>query len=258
MEHELLFLGTCAADFSPRLRGDCRDRFDPDARRSSSALLDGRYLIDCGPHTPEALAIAGVNVGAVTDLFLTHTHADHFDPANIVSLAARTKNGLRLWVSEDAVLPEMKGVTVMRMEKYRGYAVNDMLTVTGLKANHEKSTAPQWLYFTVGDKKLLYALDGAWYVNETYYYLRNAGLDLLVADATVGDYDGDYRIAEHNSIPMLRLLLPSLRTFGILREGTKVFLSHLAPSLHRSHAETEKIAASFGALVARDGLRVTF
>lgn len=258
MEHELLFLGTCAADFSPRLRGDCRDRFDPDARRSSSALLDGRYLIDCGPHTPEALAIAGVNVGAVTDLFLTHTHADHFDPANIVSLAARTKNGLRLWVSEDAVLPEMKGVTVMRMEKFRGYAVNDMLTVTGLKANHEKSTAPQWLYFTVGDKKLLYALDGAWYVNETYYFLRNAGLDLLVADATVGDYDGDYRIAEHNSIPMLRLLLPSLRTFGIIREGTKVFLSHLAPSLHRSHAETEKIAASFGALVARDGLRVTF
>lgn len=258
MEHELLFLGTCAADFSPRLRGDCRDCFDPDARRSSSALLDGRYLIDCGPHTPEALAIAGVNVGAVTDLFLTHTHADHFDPANIVSLAARTKNGLRLWVSEDAVLPEMKGVTVMRMEKYRGYAVNDMLTVTGLKANHEKSTAPQWLYFTVGDRKLLYALDGAWYVNETYYYLRNAGLDLLVADATVGDYDGDYRIAEHNSIPMLRLLLPSLRTFGIIREGTKVFLSHLAPSLHRSHAETEKIAASFGALVARDGLRVTF
>ena len=258
MEHELLFLGTCAADFSPRLRGDCRDRFDPDARRSSSALLDGRYLIDCGPHTPDALAIAGADAKAVTDLFLTHTHADHFDPANIVSLAARTKNGLRLWVSEDAVLPEMKGVTVTRMEKFVPYAVTEGLTVTGLKANHDKNAAPQWLLFTVGNKKMLYALDGAWYVNETYYSLRNAGLDLLVADATVGDYDGDYRIAEHNSIPMLRLLLPSLRTFGVVGEETRVFLSHLAPSLHRSHTETETIAASFGALVARDGLRVTF
>lgn len=257
MEHELLFLGTCAADFSPRLKGDCRDRFDPDARRSSAALLDGRYLIDCGPHTPDALAIAEADAGAITDLFLTHTHSDHFDPANIEALAALTRDGLRLWASAEAQLPGMKGVTVMRMEKFTPYAVNGELTVTGLKANHEKTTAPQWLLFTLGEKKLLYALDGAWYVNETYYFLRNAGLDLLVADATVGDYDGDYRVAEHNSIPMLRLLLPSLRTFGVVKEETRVFLSHLAPSLHRPHSETEKIAASFGALVARDGLRVS-
>lgn len=258
MDHELLFLGTCAADFSPRLGGDCRDRFDPDVRRSSSALLDGRFLIDCGPHTLGALTIAGADAGAVTDLFLTHTHADHFDPANVEALAARTGHGLRLWVSGDAVLPEMKGVSVMRMEKFVPYAVTGGLTVTGLKANHDRNAAPQWLLFSLGEKKLLYALDGAWYVNETYYFLKNAGLDLLVADATVGDCNGDYRIAEHNSIPMLRLLLPSLRTFGVIGEGTKVFLSHLAPSLHRSHAGTEIIAASFGAFVASDGLRVSF
>ncbi len=257
--HVLRFLGTCAADFSPRLRTDLADRFDRDARRSSSALLDGRFLIDCGTHTPDSLRIAGIDPGTITDLFVTHTHADHFDPAHVRQLAAANRTGgLRLWISEDAVLPKTENVTVLRMEKYRPCPVAPGVTVTGLKANHDPKAAPQWLLFEIGSKKLLYALDGAWIENETYYYLKNAAADLIVADATVGDYEGDYRAAEHNSIPMLRVLLPSLRTFGVIGDRTRVCLSHIAPSLHRSHAELEMTAASLGALAAYDGMEIRF
>ena len=45
----VVFLGTCACDFSPRLQTDCKDRFDKDVRRSSSILIDGHILVDCGP-----------------------------------------------------------------------------------------------------------------------------------------------------------------------------------------------------------------
>ena len=60
---QFTFLGTCAADFSPRLTGDCKNRFDRDARRASCALINGRYLLDCGPHCPDSLRIAGIDPG---------------------------------------------------------------------------------------------------------------------------------------------------------------------------------------------------
>ena len=72
----------------------------------------------------------------------------------------------------------------------------------------------------------------------------------------MGDYEGDYRIGEHNSIGMLRVMLPSLRTVNIIDGHTKVYFSHLAPSLHKSHTETEQIAKELGASVAYDGLEV--
>ena len=80
------FLGTCAADFSPRLKGDCADRFDKDARRSSCALLEGHILIDCGIHTLDCLRIAGISYDSITDVLLTHLHADHFIAENVESL----------------------------------------------------------------------------------------------------------------------------------------------------------------------------
>ena len=48
---EVLFLGTCAFDYSMKLKREFVDKFDLNARRSSSMLFDGRYLIDCGDHT---------------------------------------------------------------------------------------------------------------------------------------------------------------------------------------------------------------
>jgi hypothetical protein len=77
-----------------------------------------------------------------------------------------------------------------------------------------------------------------------------------VLDGTVGDYEGDFRMAEHNSIPMIRLMLPSMKTKEIVTEKTKVYISHLAPRLHKSHAETVEIVKNDGICVAYDGLTV--
>ena len=105
-------------------------------------------------------------------------------------------------------------------------------------------------------KKLFYGCDGAWMMTATFNYLCNSGLDMMVLDGTVGDYEGDFRMAEHNSIPMIRLMLPSLKTKEIVTEKTKVYISHLAPRLHKSHAETVEIVKNDGICVAYDGLTV--
>lgn len=253
---EVLFLGTCACDFSAKLKDEFLDSFDFDARRSSSVLLNGNYLIDCGVHTLQSLKIANVDISKITDVFITHLHSDHFDVGNITAIAGSKTNKLRLWVREDTVLPKMQNVKIMRMKKHIRYKVNNGFYVTGLLANHDENVFPQHFLFEQDGKKLFYALDGAWLLHETYYFLKNSRLDMLVLDATIGDYTGDYRIAEHNSIPMIRLMLPSLKEWGTIAENTLIYLSHIAPSLHKSHKEIEKSVQSDGVKVAYDGLKV--
>ena len=251
---EILFLGTCACDFSKRLEEDLRFEFDKDVRRSSAMLIDNRFLVDLGPHTVNALKTAKIDPCAITDLFITHTHRDHYDPSGINELARLTSSKLRVWASEEADLHALSGVEIIQMKKLTEYTPDVGISVTGLYANHDPNTSPQHLYFCINGKKVFYGCDGAWLLNRTYYFLKDKKLDLCVLDCTTGDYEGDFRMGEHNSIPMLRVMLPSLRTFNVITPDTKVYFSHLAPSLHASHADTERIAAEIGASVAYDGL----
>ena len=255
-DFELIFLGTCAADFSKKLQDECRDCFDKDARRSSAMLINGRFLLDCGVHTLESLRIQGVDPREITDVFITHLHGDHFRADHIEELARDREEPLRLWVHRDAPIGEIANVTLVRMEPLVTYDVDRTLSITGLPANHAPEAFPQHFLFQIGEKKVFYGCDGAWFLYPTYRFLRKQKLSLAVLDCTVGDYGGDFRFAEHNSIPMIRLMLPSLRAVSIIDENTQIFLSHLAPSLHKSHAETVEIAREFGAQVAYDGLRV--
>ncbi|MBE6931142.1 MAG: MBL fold metallo-hydrolase [Ruminococcaceae bacterium] len=261
MSTKLTFLGTGAADFSPRLKDECATCFDPDARRSSSALLAGCYLIDCGVHTLQALSLAGIDPADVTDVFITHLHSDHFQPNSIRALASyERKSPLRVWVRSDAKLPDLGSAAVMRLSLYEPAVVADGVKITAVEANHDQAYYPQHLLFELDGKKILYACDGAWFINAAYNYLRsldNPALALYVVDATCGDYAGDYRLGEHNSIPMIRQIAASLRTVGMINDETKVYLSHIAPTLHKMpHAEIEARVKDDGLFVARDGLTI--
>ena len=258
MSIKFQFLGTCAADFSPKLKTDFVDCFDKNARRSASALLEGRYLIDCGVHTVDSLRIAGIPLENITDIFFTHLHGDHFKAENVAKIAAAKSEPLRIWISNEAKLPKIENTTVLRMPKCARAEVTEGMLVTGLYANHDETCAPQHLLFEIDGKRILYATDGAWVVNASYNYLRQQtpNLDALILDCTCGDYEGEWRIGEHNTIPMIRLMLPSFRKVRIINDETKVYITHLAPSLHKSHDETVEIMAEMGAGVAYDGLEL--
>lgn len=251
------FLGTSACDFSPRLETDCKNKFDKDARRSSCGLLNGQYLVDCGLHTIEALGIAGVELSRITDVFITHTHADHCIFENVEKIAKAKDEPLKVWINEEATPPELFNVEYRKMGKKVQYEVSNGLSVIGLGANHDESAHPQHLLFEKNGKRFLYACDGAWMLRDTYYYLLKQKLSLYVVDCTSGDYIGDYRMGEHNSIPMIRLMLPSLKTWGVIDENSKIYISHLAPSLHKPHDETVEIMKEMGVNVAYDGLVIS-
>ncbi len=251
---EILFLGTCACDYSPLLQTTYKDVFDKNARRSSCALINGRYLIDCGYHCLEELRIAKIDLAQITDIFVTHFHSDHYNVECISQIAKASDRTLRVWVRADARRTDIANVEWKLMQKGEQYTVDENMKVMGLLANHNESVYPQHILLEVEGKRIFYALDGAWFLHETYYALKNAKLDFLVLDCTCGDYEGDYRIGEHNSIPMIRLMLPSLKKWGTIVENTQVYVSHLAPSLHKTHEETVEILQKDGVYVAYDGL----
>ena len=249
------FLGTGAAGNSPRFQEDLKDRFDLEARRRSCALIDGTYLIDCGTHCLDSLRIHGDDTSKIAHIFVTHFHGDHFCKETVEGIAK--DHPVTLWVREDAKVPEMERVTVVRMKLFERYEIDDRIAITGLPANHSQSAFPQHLLIELDGKKIFYGLDGAWMINETFYHLKESHLDLCILDGTCGDYEGDFRMAEHNSIPMVRLMLPSLRTVGIIDDHTVVYISHRAGSLHKPYAETVEICKKDGINVAYDGLELT-
>ena len=256
MNKTLTFLGTCAADFKLLSETDCADRFDKNARRASCAMIGDNILIDCGLHVLDSIRIANVDVSKITNIFVTHFHVDHFNSQNAEKIAEGKPFPVKLWCRKDAKLPQLKNIEIIRMEEGGCYHIKENITATSVKANHAEETFPNHYLFEVEGTKVYYATDGAWITNSAVKYLKNKNVDVYITDATCGDYEGDYRVSEHNSIPMLRLLIPSLKTLEIINDHTRIFLTHLAPSLHKSHEETQKIVAKDGMIVAYDGLTV--
>ncbi|MBR2459698.1 MAG: MBL fold metallo-hydrolase [Clostridia bacterium] len=256
-EFEITFLGTCAHDFSPKLKAEYKDKFDNDARRASALLINDSLLIDSGLHILNSLSIIGKSLNEITDIFLTHLHIDHFYLPNIAEIAGSKQEALRVWVREDAEIECPKNVTLIRMKLFEKYDIGNGITIVGMPANHAPTVFPQHFIFEKHGKKFFYGCDGGWFLNQTFNYLKNTELELMVLDCTVGDYIGDFRMGEHNSIPMIRLMLPSLRTIKAINDHSRIILSHIAPSLHKTHAETVAIAKEFGAEIAFDGFKVT-
>src|SRR5262245_1777835 len=86
----LLFLGTAASEGFPDAFCDCdncrraRELGGPSLRKRSSALIDGRLLIDLGPDLMVAAMVHGVSLARIEYCLQTHEHADHLDPTNFL------------------------------------------------------------------------------------------------------------------------------------------------------------------------------
>ena len=250
----LLFLGTGAADWSQ----PDKDVF---YRRSAAALLNGSVLLDCGPAIREIAETDPDALSGVTDVLLTHDHDDHLDVPALLTLCAsrrirvacdgfaRTRIGAHPAIEYVPVVPFVPFFT-------GGFAV------TPVTANHDTvqsgtRQACHYILRTPDGKTVFYGLDGAWFLRPSWEEMLRHKFDVMVLDCTVGDRD-DWRMFEHNTIPMLRMMTREIEAQKLLAPGGKIVASHFSRTLHAPPDETERILGAFHVRAAYDGMQIRF
>lgn len=245
------FLGTGAADWAGPAP-------DGEYRRFTSTLVDKTILLDFTQTAMDNLEKTGAQAGHV---LFTHSHEDHYDPKALCALQqARAQRGLAplkiyaeaSWAGEI----HCPGAEIAGLSVGEAFSLGDY-RVTPLPANHStRRGGEQPLYYLFEHESglnWLYATDGAWLMNPVMKALRQSPVSAMVIDATIGDgHEGDGRIFEHNSMPMLRIMAETLVKTQMLLPGGKIYLTHLARGLYGNRAQVEAALSAPFAL-ANDG-----
>ena len=280
------FLGTCAADGMPDPFCDCPICQDARAvpahgRFRSMFQVDDRNLIDCGPDFNAACMKFGLDMMALRNIFITHTHEDHccFSNIGLLSMSMTRKDvPLDIFLSEggyemlmklrralgetfsyfdaaralDGGLARLHPVKAFQPFEHGGYKI------MALETTHRVSqweTAINYLFEKDG-KKLLYACDTGYYPPQSLEALRGAQIDILVMESTWGSRT-DMSTASHMNC---RAYLEQLQNFlreGIIRPDTAIYATHIN---HKHDLHHDAIQAWYDAnspmkvTVARDGL----
>ena len=257
---ELLFLGTGASAAHAMKEGEVT----PGTPRCSALLVDKNILIDVPLQTYDFSVKLQEDPSLVTDIFLTHSHGDHFSKVALMQFASAAKQKINFWCHSGfapyltLTEEERKLVNVCPVEAMQQWETGGM-KVTALPANHLVAPRPEeqplHYIFEKDGKALFYGCDGGWFQAKTWEHLRKREpLDAIVLDATEGDHDGSFRMGTHNTIPMLRLINAALLENKILKEDNVRVASHIGPNLHEEDYP-ERLAA-IGMITAYDGMRM--
>ena len=256
MADRMLFLGTGAADW----KMEHKETY-PDFRRYSAALVNDDLLIDCGPHIfdfAESIGRTDLYAG-VTDILITHGHRDHFCAESVLKLAE--KQAITLYCDRETrrKVGEHENIRFVHLSAYKRKKVG-RYHVVPLLANHDVVTtqtkkAYHFILQTPEKKEIFYGLDGAWFLRPSWQEMLKHQFDLMVFDCTVGDSD-DWRLFEHNTIPMLRKMVAEIKEKGMLCDGGQLVASHMARTLHVSHDDTAHILEQMDMIAAHDGMEI--
>jgi adenosylcobinamide kinase/adenosylcobinamide-phosphate guanylyltransferase len=247
---------TCAACATALARGDMRG--------PTSALVDGRLLLDCGPETPRAALRFGESLAGLTHVLVTHDHPDHSSPMALLTRrwARRTEpltvvgppavvESWQAWVAPD---DPVRFVTVHAGDELDA----DGYRVRVLRAAHRVwQTDDAVLYdLTARDgTRLLYATDTGPLPDTTRAAVRDAAYDLALVEATFGDRSGPGapphdQHRDHLDLDDLRDELIRLRSSGALTPRTAVVAVHLS---HHSPHDLAARLSGMGVRLVDDG-----
>ncbi len=254
MAVQITFLGTGAADFTATQNTTDRFRIDENVRRSTATLLDGELLFDAGLYLLDSLQLFCSDAVGIRNVLLTHGHIDHYCPEQLSGLASLTGREIHVYYSGGFAITPLDGVVYHILEAGQTYDVGGY-AVTPLFANH----SPGAFHYSLekDGKRLFYGPDGGWFLAETFAFMKEKRYDVLILDATVGEGSVDGRLAVHNSVPMIRLMIPAFAAAGVTNSGSRIVLDHLGRTLHPTHREICSLVEGDGFTVAYDGMTLS-
>ncbi len=275
---KLQYMGTAAAEAFPAIFCQCdtcrraREAGGKNIRLRSGMMVNDTALIDFCPDMAALAPRLGLDLGGVRDVFVTHSHADHFDvqdlfmrrvptfcwlqsPEEARRLCVHANDGARRLLTEYA---RGEGgyddfLTVAPLSYFQPHTAQNGVEFTYLPANHKPDEQAGIFYFTDGRVRCLYAHDTGVFPEETMHFLKNTTLDFLSLDCCYGknsNRDG------HMGLPQDREMVAVLREAGALKPDTVVAINHFSHNCGQLHEELEREVADDGFVVAYDGMTV--
>ncbi len=248
---KLVFLGTGAADWD-------WTHFTGETRGSTSTLVNEHILLDAGTTARLNFQRAGISPECIQDILITHSHSDHFSPESICALAAESRSKPHLYASAQALQQIPDRICCKHPLNIGEKLRIGTWEVTVLRANHvlQDPAEPAFNFlFDTPEKRMLYALDGAWMCSDARRMLEGRVIDLIVWDATCGNTFDDWRFADHNDLSMIRSMRNSLQKLRIIAPGTIHLFNHIACTLWpEKEQERIQLAEQFSGQLAFDGM----
>lgn len=284
----MLFLGTSAADLLPNPLCNCpicaEARKEPRLQRfRSSFLLDRENLIDCGPDFGAAAMRYGIDLSELKNIFITHTHDDHFCPGNAgLFMMSQTRDPMpvNVFMSRMAfdncqsIIERLKTeiigsdwssaikksmINLQPVEIGRPFTVGNF-EVTAVNTTHranQKETAINYRFRKKG-LSLLYACDTGYYLEESLDILRDSALDVLIMEGTWGSVTTKPTDSHLNGFAFLEQL-DTFEKYGIIGKDTKIYCTHINHKHswnHRAYQQFFDNNAAHRVTVAYDGLYI--
>jgi adenosylcobinamide kinase / adenosylcobinamide-phosphate guanylyltransferase len=253
----LQLLGTGSSDGWPNpwcSCASCRAAADGGVvRGQTSALVDGRLLLDIGAEAPRAAVRPGTSLAGLDAVLVTHAHPDHHAwPAWMWRGWASGRRPLML-VAPPAVLAaarERLDDTVTTLEVRAGDTVQVAgYEVTALAARHgDDDVGPAVLYDVTGPggRRLLWGCDTGELPAETLERTTGRAYDVVVLELTSA------HLPNHLDLRTWPLQVAELRRRGAVTGQTAVLAAHLGHD-NPPPAELDAVLADWGARAPRDG-----
>ena len=236
----------------------------------SGILLDDTAMIDFPPDIYALSLRFGLDLGSVRDLFVTHSHSDHFD---VQELCMRG-NGVYCHIDNDQAPPlnvygndgvqhmlellldadVTKDIRFTRTTFFQSYQAENGLLFTFLPCQHKADEDSGFYLVEKGGKRLVYAQDTGLFLEETLNFLAGKELDLLSLDCCFGKRSsGGWG---HMGMPDNQQVVERLRENGAVTGRTRLIVNHFSHNCGQLHDELVEEAARYGFEVAYDGMIV--
>ena len=269
---EILFCGTGAAEGFPALFCECetcneaRSLGGKERRSRAAYMLGERVRIDFGPDSNLHQYNYGLDFQKLEHLLMTHSHDDHWFPTDIgyrqkgFSTVSKT---LQVW-GNDKVEKRFTEEVGMDWSKYflefhrvTPFAAIDLgegLRAIPILAAHDRSEACLNYLLETEGKRVLLGHDTGWWDAETWDFLNDKPIDLLILDCTYGVRDHD---RNHMGGMALIRFREELRRRGAIASGAKSYATHFSHNCGSNHDELTAFFADHDFIAAYDGLRLS-
>ncbi len=272
---KITYLGTAAAEGFPAVFCNCthcqraRALGGKNIRTRSQTMINDDLLIDLPADTYWHILQNGIRGDKIGTLLITHSHSDHFYPAELEMHGSCYAHDLaqpmlNIVCSMDVAQRLMKELALMDQKVVATLTVHvakpfvpmtfGAYEITPLPARHAFGETALIYLLRQDGKTFLYAHDTGYLYDEVFDYLENdrIRLDGVSFDCTNGLIPIK-DTGSHMGFDNITRVIERLRGMGAVDEKTAMVVNHFSHNAAPLQESFEALAAPLGCAVAYDG-----